>query len=130
MKQFMIFLTSLMVAASAFALEQTPATEKEVQAILNALKSPQNMTAVMLKKTLGSSLSKLTSQSVVAEKTTFAGSDHFQIEIKLQPKDSDQEGTMITGEVLIRDDKAYVFNFNVERLLKLQKFPGVSMGNN
>lgn len=98
------------------------------QPILSALANPSNLSGEMLNSAVKSAAEKGLTIDLDTMQITDLGQDHYQVLFYLT-QDDNTEKASVSAEIQVRNGQAYVFNFNVERIVPVQPFPGVSLGN-
>lgn len=130
MKTFLIFVSlSLGMIASAFA-SAAPVSQEEAATVLASLSQPSNPTASQLKAVIKAAKGGHLSIDMNSLQVSKFDSGSYQVHFYLKGQEG-QEGSIVhISEVLVRAGKAYVFSFDIERLVMMQQFPGTSLGNN
>lgn len=130
MKNVFIAIFSIVLASSVQASADLVVTTagQEAQSVVDSLNYPQNLSARMLKAAIDDA--KATSLAIEGLSITKLDKDRYQLSFSLDNEESSEIAEVNVSEVLVSDGKAYVFGFSVERVAKMNKHPGVSLGNN
>lgn len=124
-----LILTVMMIFSSlTYAAQGDVAVPSaEASQVLELLSKPQNSTAVLLTKTLMDLQSQkdLTLQEPLVLK--YSNSQSYSIQF-LYKGNGNTEGVAVYVNEVTNVGGAYVFSFHTERLLNIQKLPGVGMG--
>lgn len=131
--KLLMLLLSLTLSSLAFSAETNSgspsgATDKGAM-VLKALNNPSNPTAKLLKAALTAGPSadlQILPESLVVNDLA---ENRYHVTFWVYTGSNPELAEVTIEEVLIENEQAYVFNFNVARLVRMKKYPGVSMGN-
>lgn len=122
----------ILASPISFAKTGEAVSETETTALLEALNNPRNHTGQLLKQVIVASIEIgfPIDQSSVQITRMGGAPDRYQVEFRFDGGEGTSEFAGIhIEEVEVNKGKAYVFGFRVDRQVKVQKWPGVNLGN-
>lgn len=130
MKIFLVIITITLGLSTSSYADDSLATAEEAAAVIRSLETPDNLSAAMLKSALETAKASNLKIDLKTLKVQKLNEYSYQVEFSLNYEGSAESASVRISEVMIRNSKAYVFSFDIERALQKKKYPGVSMGNN
>ena len=120
----------------AFALSTVPFLAKaesvnaeEANAVVASLSNPENPTAVLLNASIEAAKNLGLTIDSQRNEVTKLGENSYTVKLSLNSDEATEYSLVSIEEVLIRNGKAYIFDYNISRALKMIKYPGVNLGN-
>lgn len=123
-----LILTFALTTLPFFANAESVSIE-ETNSVVASLSNPENPTAILLNASIEAAAKLGLSIDSLRTEVTKIGDHSYKVSLSLNSEEAAEYSLVSIEEVLVQNGKAYVFDYNISRAVKMIKYPGVILGN-